>query len=124
LWRTRKDLVGSPVSFWLLKFYKICADIKAGRFSNPIDSLVAVRNSDREDLLTPMVAPDESPEFVTDDMLKTLPPLVQEYFRAVLAGYTVRECQVLMCNRGIFLKIRKILEQPEVKRKLLEYLRD
>ena len=123
LWRYRRDLIGSPVSFWMLKFYKVCSELKSGRMSDPIDTLITVRNSEREDLLGTHPAPDEDDELITEDMLKEFPPLAQEYFRDVLAGYSVREMQVLRGNTGIYLKIRRILAQPDVREKLLTYLR-
>lgn len=123
LWRTRKDLIGSPVSFWLLKFYKICSELKAGRLTDPLGALIAVRNSEREDLLGVHPPPEEDSTQVTDDIYRLLPPVAQEYFQYLQAGYTVRECRVIMGNTGIFLKIKRILEQPDVKAKLLEYLR-
>lgn len=123
LWKTRHQCVGSPVQFWLLKFYKIANNLKLGRYSDPIDQLISVRNSEREDLLGVHPSPETDELLVTDELFKLLPEGTREYFSATLAGYTVRECAVLLNNTGIFLKIRRLLEQPDVKAKLLEYLR-
>jgi DNA-directed RNA polymerase specialized sigma24 family protein len=123
LWKTRKDLVGSPLSFWLLKFYKICSELKSGKLTDPLSTLISVRNSEREDLLGTHPPPDEELDYVTEDVLKLLPAVAQEYFRSLRDGYTVREIQVIMNNANIFRKIKGILEQPDTRDKLLEYLR-
>lgn len=123
VWKTRHQLVGSPVSFWLLKFYQVIYELKQGRLTDPLAALIVVRNSEREDLLGTHPPPDEELEYVTDDALKLLPVVAQEYFRSLQDGYTVREIQVIMNNANIFRKIKGILEQPGVRDKLLEYLR-
>lgn len=122
-WKKRHHLVGSPVTFWMLQFHNIIYNIKSGRYSSPIDALVVVRNSEREDLLGQQPPPDEEPMFLAEDFLVTLPDVVQQYFRDVIAGYTVREIEVMRANTGIYRRVRNILTQPDIKQKLLEYLR-
>ncbi len=121
VWRNRHALAGSPVSFWLLQVYKVLYNLKQGKYSDPLESLIVVRNKEIEVGEHP--PPEREEDFVYDDALSQLPEVAQEYFRAAVAGYSSRDIAVFKVNTGIFYKVKRILQQPEVKAKLLEYLR-
>lgn len=128
IWRDAKarDRALHLLPLWQLKVGLILQRASLGRYSSPMDTLIAIRNVDEYPALLGTTEPLDKQEMaVYSDFLSKLPvPLAREV-SLLLQGFTYAERRrILKIHPSSYIKLREqLMNDPSIQQYIQTYLR-